>query len=114
MFGVHYKILANWLKGDARGWEQRPEPKGRLKRILDTGDLERIDQIVAPDPSITVHELMQKNWQDLQQGVYSLALKELGYTFTILLPQIRRGDVVIMDNARIHMNSFDIALFESK
>lgn len=32
----------------------------------------------------------------------------------ILLPQTRKGDVVIMDNARIHKKSFDIALFEIK
>lgn len=32
----------------------------------------------------------------------------------VLLPQTRKGDVVIMDNARIHKKSFDVALFERK
>ena len=32
----------------------------------------------------------------------------------VLLPRTSPGDVVIMDNARIHKKSFDIALFETK
>ena len=32
----------------------------------------------------------------------------------VLFPQTRPGDVVIMDNARIHKKSFNITLFESK
>lgn len=32
----------------------------------------------------------------------------------ILLPQTHPGDIVIMDNAKIHKNSFDIELFKAK
>lgn len=33
---------------------------------------------------------------------------------SILLPSTQVGDVVIMDNARIHKNSFDMQLFKAK
>lgn len=33
---------------------------------------------------------------------------------TVLLPQTKPGDVVIMDNARIHKKSFDATLFERR
>ena len=32
----------------------------------------------------------------------------------ILLPQIKEGEIVIMDNARIHKNSFDEKKFKAK
>lgn len=81
MFGIHYKTLANWLKAEAEGREQVPRPKGHLKRILDPEDLARIDRIVASEPSITVPELMRRIGKICSLGVYSRALKELGYTF---------------------------------
>lgn len=81
MFGVHYKTIANWLKADAEGREQCPRPKGHLKRILGPDDLARIDQIMTDDPSLTVPRLMRKIGKICSLGVYSRALKELGYTF---------------------------------
>lgn len=32
----------------------------------------------------------------------------------VLLPQTKAGDIIIMDNARIHKNSFDAKKFEAK
>lgn len=91
MFGIHYKTLANWLKAEAEGRPQCPRPKGHLKRILDSEDLARIDRIVASDPSITVPVLMRRIGKICSLGVYSRALKELGYTFKKNFPGQRTG-----------------------
>lgn len=91
MFGIHYKTLANWLKVDAEGGEQRPKPKGHLKRILEPDDLARIDQIMISEPSATILELMQRIGKICSFGVYRRALKELGYTFKKNFPGQRTG-----------------------
>lgn len=79
MFGVHYKIFANWLKADAEDREQCARPEGHLKCIPASGGFERIDQIFALTPSITIHEFRQRIGRICSMGVYSRALKDLDY-----------------------------------
>lgn len=81
MFGVHYKTIQNWLKADAEGREQIPRPKGHLKRILDTADLKKIDELITENPSMTLVQLMEKIGKICTPEVYGRALKELGYTY---------------------------------
>lgn len=91
MFGVHYKTIQNWMKADAEGRAQVPKPKGHLKRILEPDDLERIDQIMSQAPSTTIPMLMTQIGKFCSIGVYSRALKELGYTYKKNLSGGRTG-----------------------
>lgn len=78
MFGVHYKTIANWLKFDALGLEQKPLERGHPKRILNDYDLQVIALKLEAEPSATINDLMECTGKICSQSVYSRALSELG------------------------------------